>query len=77
MKKILVLLVCVILMGGCAYGKYKSPEGANLTYIRMGNQEVSGVDITAPENFNVKFDQQKSDNQALIQLIVEIMGRLP
>lgn len=67
MKRLLIILFCC-LVGGCVSAKY-NPKTSEISYLRIGDQELGGVEIILPDGSSVAFEQQKSETEILQTLL--------
>lgn len=80
MKKISIIIylsiISILIISGCASIKF-NPTTGEASYTRIGDQHIQGLDVSKNKDgtFSLKLDAQKSDAQALneiIQLLREI-----
>lgn len=72
MKK---LLLCLILLSGCASFVLESPTGWKASYSRFWDQELSGVSFKMDKNGTVEggIESQTSHQDKTIQLLLQTL----
>ena len=72
MKKI---VLCLILLSGCASFTLESPTGWKAKYSRFWDQELSGVNFKMDKNGTVEggIDSQTSHQDKTIQLLLQTL----
>lgn len=77
----IVIFLAAARCSGCGSVKihYKTPTGAEMDYERKHmNQEITGFEMQETEKgLKVKFEGQKSDNQALADTIQKAIDKIP
>lgn len=74
MKTLLIILLSVLFLSGCAHVKVTKqlPDGTIITaeYTRWLNQQIDGFELETPDGTKVKFARTKSATE----IALEIMG---
>ena len=69
------LIVCLILLSGCASFEMDTPSGYHVKYSRFWDQELNGVSFETGTNGTVKggIESQTSHQDKTIQLLLQTL----
>ena len=71
---VILLAACMFFMG-CVHLSATLPDGSQIDYTRIGNQELSGVVREA--DGSILIETQKSDNAELYGAINKLVDKVP
>ena len=71
-----LLTAIAIMMAGCVTGHATLPNGAEVKYTRIGNQEIGEFGYDGDNN-TFYFERQKADNEALYQAMNKLVDKIP
>lgn len=79
MWKMIFCIMLAMVLSGCVSAKY-NPETKEISYTRIGDQELGGVEIILTDGSSVTFEKQKSEArifQDMLSIIKEayMLGR--
>lgn len=75
MAMVVLYFVLLALLPACSQIVYTAPDGQRASYLRMGNQEISGLKIERDKNgmYRIVLDKQHSDADTTLAAIKELI----
>ena len=72
---LLAVVVAVFMFSGCSQISYTAPDGTQASYVRLGNQDISGLRIEKDDKgtCRINLDKQNSDSD-VINLIRQLVA---
>ncbi len=76
---IVVILAAQLLHGCAALRVQATPQGVNATYVRIGDQDLSGLQIERNEtgSFRVQIERQKATGEAITEAVRATLEAMP
>jgi len=72
--KTIIVLICLLFVG-CASVTLKLPTGEEISYSRVGDQQIRGFEMVTKDGTKIKLKGQQSNAEALTEAI-KIIGVL-
>ncbi len=78
--KIILISLALLFAVGCISAEYQDPNGAKITYTRIGDIDVKGLHIETPDGVYIGLESTKSDARLLkdaLEMAIEMykLGR--
>lgn len=75
LKSIYLCVVFVVFLSGCARVAVKLPDGTEINYSRLGNQEIGLFKLN--RDGTASFEGQKSNHETLYGAIDKLVDKVP